>query len=427
VRIVFAISRYWPAVSATVSVIDQVARHLLQSGDDVTILTGLWENRWPESLIVRDVPVVRVSSTSWNLFTRTSIGTKMSQWLTEHQDQWDLLVVVDTIDGGEELFNIAEQLKKPSVIQLVESGPQTTLEDQSIRPKNHKRLKTWMSQSNWITSDESSAWNIRSQNESANVKLWNIGIADLPDMTASQRQALRQSICDSHPVLAKSAQAPLIVYSGHYHHGADSQWLWQLVHQITGTRLEVHVWLAGDGPSLHRLYHASCDSAVEDRVLLPGYFPDLADLYSAADLILAPQLERRNSYQWLQAIAVRTPVLVAQSATTQHPPFESSPSADSSDPDSSDPGPDNRPHSAVPTISGMGNFLPVGFTDKDRSEIFLPKQITPWVNAIYSCLDDLPAAKQRIERYRQHLLTKLELGDTMNQYRQLLTGFAGQE
>lgn len=312
----------------------------------------------------------------------------MGRWLIDHPDQWDVLVVFGTIEGGEELFLAAEGLGKPCVVQLSETGPGTTLENPRTLQRIQRRLQAWARQKYWITTDGQSAANIHSLNPSAEVKIWNLGLPPAPDWTPAarlaQRTAARAALIETNDMLRSTRQTPLVIYNGPLDDGADSQWLWQLLQRVTGRRNDFRVWLCTDGPAGFRIYHAACESSVEDRILLPGYFCDIQDLALAADVMIMPQSERRNSFDWLQAIATGTPVLIAASSTTEQLLRES------------------------------------GREAWEFERVIVTKELDRWCERLLDLLQDLPEGMFQAGRLRDALLPQHAIAITLESYRQHL-------
>jgi glycosyltransferase involved in cell wall biosynthesis len=54
------------------------------------------------------------------------------------------------------------------------------------------------------------------------------------------------------------------------------------------------------------------EAGLEDRIVFPGDFGDLADVIAAADLVLFPQTQKWLTYPWLLTVAAQTPHLISR-------------------------------------------------------------------------------------------------------------------
>lgn len=309
-------------MSPTVATVDRIARSLNRHrpGWHARVLTAQWEEHWPRELLVRDVPVTRFPNQSWSLLHRTSLGSRISEWLASYADRWDVVVVVGNLEGGDEILATAQSLGRLSAIQLVETGPETVFENSEILQKYQRKLGRWFQHPMWITTNPNSAGAICSQNPDAAVAIWNLGLPARQSLAlgTGQKAETRNALISSHPVLRGSRFLPLVVYDGPYDEPEAALWLWRLVKQLFADRSDFRLWLCGDGPGLSRLYHSIVSDGLEELVLLPGYFSCKEDLYAAADLILLPNLGRDESLSFLTAVGQHTPFLVGKQAPVQH-------------------------------------------------------------------------------------------------------------
>lgn len=397
-RIAFVVDRYWPLMTAASRVLDLVARYLRQQGHDVMILTAQVDHHWPETITVREVPVRRFGLDSWSLFGRKSLGQRVAQWLERNADQWDLLVVCELVDGGHYLFQVADQLGRPCLLSFFESGTASPLGELleaplpgtrapvSAKTGSIPRRGLWLARKHWTVPDIQVAAEVQKHCPLAQVVPWGLGIPEWPILSDHERRGIRAAICHSRADFERFCRQPLIVYHGHCMPGRDSQWLWQLLAGLCERRSEVCAWVTGDGAAIHGLWRQANEAGLEDRIIFPGIFNDLSDLFSAADLIVLPQLERRHDYDWLAAVATGTPCLVAQS-----------------------PGTDGVIHRLKPSPEAD----PLWTTVQSRD-------LQLWWRQAFNVLDHPEVARTQATRQRAALLLHDHQIDTFVQYEQVL-------
>ncbi len=324
-RIAFVIDRYWPLMTATSRVVEAVVRQLRQQGHDAFVMTAQVDRLWPESLLVRDIPVLRFGIDYWNLFSRRSLGQRISTWLLENREQWDMLVICDTVEGGESLFQVADRLERPCSLCFFESGPNSRGEQLLAGPYGSQgksqadfpRIESWRQHRHWIVGDEEMAKKIVRFHAAAQVDIWSIGLPELEPPTSSQRAAVRAAVFNAVGGTRLTSPYPLVVYFGHALDGHDLRWLWFLLSRLAESRAELNIWVVGDGPGRPAMIRRAYESGLEDRVLFPGYFSDTYDLCAAADLLLYPQTQRWLTYDWLCGIALETPTLAVENSATR--------------------------------------------------------------------------------------------------------------
>ena len=397
-RIAFAVDRYWPLNSAASRVLDRVARFLLQRGHEVWVLTAQVDHLWPEQITVRDVPVRRFGLDSWSLFGRKSLGQRIAQWLDKNAEQWDLLVVCELMDGGHYLFQVADQMGKPSLLSFFESGPSSpvgklldaaqagTREDRSAVKGSVPRRSAWLTRKCWTVPDLLGNQNMEPSHLPARTVLWGAGIPETPVPTDSERRQIRAAICQSRASFERYCDAPLVVYQGHCLTGQDSQWLWRFLAGLCERRADVCAWVAGDGPAIHGLWRLANEAGLEDRLIFPGIFNDLSDLYAAADLVVLPQLERRHDHDWLSALAIGTPSLTVRSSG----------------------------------IEGLLQIVGERAQSPSLWTTVLPREIELWWEHAFQVLDQPAFARSQAEQQRALLLQSHRETDTLQQYEQLL-------
>lgn len=404
-RVAFVIERYWPLATAASCVLDAVARHLKQQGHEVVILTAQVDHMWAESIVVRDIPVRRFGLDSWSLFGRKSLGQRVANWLERHADLWEVLVVCESVDGGHYALQLAEQMNRPTLLSFFESGENSplgqllALADKSLADKSQeepatKNSKTSLRRNGWLAQQHWTVPNLETVNKvtriqpQANIEAWGLGISTRPTSQDSDRLKIREAICRSRADFEKYLRAPLVVCQGHCQAGADSRWLWQLLSGICERRAEVCVWVVGDGQAIHGLWRQANEAGLEERIIFPGMFPDLGDLFAAADLVVMPQLERCHEHDWLEAISVETPCLIARSAGTDRV---------------------------------LGRLSSDEIDSIDWTTV-LPRDLETWLRQANDCLDQPQKARDRVVSQRSALLRRYSQQATLNRYEELLQG-----
>ena len=324
-RLAFVIDRYWPFMTPSARVLDVVIRHLLFEGHEVQLLTARGDRGWAESITVRDIPVRRFGAESWNMFSRKTLGQRIAAWLSDHADRWDLLVVCDTVPGGESLFEVADRLGRATLHCFFVGGEESRC-SQLLCPAMEQRLpKTqsklhrfgvWHRRGHWVVGDPRAVGWIKQRNPDAEVSVWNLGMPErrLPqaEEVRSQKQTSRKAL-DAIPASRLFGRCrTMVAYHGSWALGATSQHLWEWTRQVVERDPDVGILLLGDGPAWHSTQRMAHEASLEDRLLFPGYLNDLEDLRRAADALVYPQSGEFLIHDWLATIAAGTPVVLVE-------------------------------------------------------------------------------------------------------------------
>jgi glycosyltransferase involved in cell wall biosynthesis len=132
-----------------------------------------------------------------------------------------------------------------------------------------------------------------------------------PPRSPAQREAARMALAGVNSDLITTDDTPLGLAVGRLdaeHRFGDLVRAWRIV---TANRPEARLWIIGDGPERERLYRQICDLDLRYRVLIPGTFDCLDELFAAADLFLQPGASETAPLALLSALAAGLPVIAA--------------------------------------------------------------------------------------------------------------------
>lgn len=310
-------------------VVDRVARQLLQEGNEVVVLTAQVDHLWPESLDVRGVPVQRFGLDAWSLFGRKPLGQRIANWLEEHPERWDVAVLCDVMEGAELIFRVAEAAERSVLLSFFDSGPESSLAKLLSRWQEsppvtsagnacRRAAQAWGNQRRWLVSDQEAVQHIRELRPEAQVTHWQLGAATKPMYQPLpqpvDRRALRSALGHACQDVSALADRPWLICPNHGLVGTDSQWLWEFLRRLCERRADVVAWVVGDGPANASLWRRAHEADLERRILFPGCYGDLEDLFCAGDLIVMGQTQWCFPSDEVLAIASGTPCLLAQVA-----------------------------------------------------------------------------------------------------------------
>jgi glycosyltransferase involved in cell wall biosynthesis len=144
------------------------------------------------------------------------------------------------------------------------------------------------------------------------------GVNSLSHRSPRCRAASRQALAAVNEDLRVPANQPVALCIGRM----DPVNAWETVirawKQVAEQWPYARLWLVGDGPHRDALYRRIRDTDLVGRVLMPGEFDSTDDLMLAADLLVVPTRERRESISVLEAMGAGLPVLVSAESGHQH-------------------------------------------------------------------------------------------------------------
>lgn len=401
-RVVLIVRRYWPLMTAAGRVMDRLASYLLQQGHEVLILTAQADHLWPEALIARGVPVQRFGLDAWSLFGRKTLGQRIAVWMEENVQRWDVAVLCDVLEGAEWIFRVAESVDRPVLVSFFDAGPAAPLSKLLLRLREvqnsvgqgnlcRRSALAWLGQRHWLVVDTEQARQIKELQPQAQVARWRLGAwAEPVDRSVNHladRRVWRRSLAQAFHEVPDLDQRPWMICPSHGVLGADSQWLWEFLRQLCERRADVVAWVVGDGPANSSLWRRAHEADLERRVMFPGCYPDLGDVFAAADLVVLPQTQWCQAGDEMLAITSGTPCFLADSAVTRQ------------------------------WIEELGSKE---CQQLSRGGMLLPQQMDTWQSAVDSSLDHPAAARQRALEQRQFFIDRMPLSLSLTDFEAVL-------
>ncbi len=401
-RVVFIVRRYWPLMTAAGLVLDRLARHLIQQGHEVLILTAQADHLWPEALVVRGVPVQRFGLDAWSLFGRKTLGQRIASWLEENPGRWDVAVLCDVLEGAEWIFRVAESAARPVLVSCFDAGTATPLSKLLLRLQESqysagggnlcRRIAVaWQNQRHWLVVDAQQARQIEELQPQAEVTRWRLGASvepvDPSTDPLAERRVWRTALAQAFHEVPDLDQRPWMICPSHGALGADSQWLWEFLRRLCERRPDVVAWVIGDGPANSSLWRRAHEADLERRVVFPGCYPDLADVFAAADLVVLPQTQWCQAGDEMLAITSGTPCFLAEAAVT------------------------------CQWIKELGSK---DCQHLSRGGMLLSQQMDTWQSAVDSVLDHPAAARQRALEQRQFIVDQMPLSQSCAEFEAVL-------
>lgn len=295
-RLLIVSPRFWPVSGVREMLVAGLAEALADLGHRVTVVTWQITRSWPQHFRHGGFEVVRVPRRRDGLLNtlrrraRHSDWTAgLSRWLIKHGDEFDFaMVVADDSENGE----IGESCCRaglPCVIRWESSPCPIPGASECGTPVAH------------IHADPA----VTSESGLPVIDGWADRRAHRFD-----RQQIRRSLAEAHPLFNLADQALLVVC--HVPLVRDSGLLelvraWQAVVRRHPT---ARLWLIGEGESGYEIFQRIRELDLEHAVILPGHFDELADLVEAADGVVLPAAGHQADWFVRSATEAGKPLIV---------------------------------------------------------------------------------------------------------------------
>ena len=307
-RLAILAPRFWPHWGDAERRLLLLAEGLLDGGHHVTVVAPRWRRAWPAEMCVGPVPLVRLRGSHKSGWSTLRWMYRLSRWLKEQAGQLDAVLV-----GGlrHEAYVAIRVLADRRVPVVVMAGADD-LAWQKSATFGSRIARRCQKASAIIAPARTLAEQLVAAGfaeERISVIPWSVEIP--PPRSPAQREAARMALAGVNSDLVTTDATPLGLAVGRLdpeHHFGDLVRAWRIV---TANRPEARLWIIGDGPERERLYRQICDLDLRYRVLIPGTFDCLDELFAAADLFLQPGACEMPSLALLSALAAGLPTIAA--------------------------------------------------------------------------------------------------------------------
>ena len=296
---------FWPQSGLTELAISDLAINLKAAGHSVTIATVRWLRQWSEKIEYHGIPVVRFAKPVHGPWSSFRYARLLSKHLSTKS--YDAVIVSGVGDEAAAAIRCVDELT-PVIIRL----------DDNLSGVNgsfhRKHIECCLSADAVVANSHQVASQLNRIEEMPPVCV-------IPDGIRSQRNRLSSSVNKrqarhalnvAHPVMQIESNQPLAIAFVPFETGNG---LVELVDNWTRVlkRLpKAKLWLLGDGPGSSQVWQRIVQKDIVHAVVMPGYFDNLNDLFSAADLYIHPSSSEVSSDGLLRALAAGIPTVSTQ-------------------------------------------------------------------------------------------------------------------
>ncbi|MFI4874879.1 MAG: glycosyltransferase family 4 protein [Blastopirellula sp. JB062] len=302
--------RFWPLVGGAEMVMANLAQEMRRQDADVRILSARWQKTWPERIVHRQIPVLRLPNPQLRGWGTLRYMMSLGKYLRRHQNELDAVYVSMLKHSA---YMAVERLKNTStpIVLRAEGGGETGdcywQEHANFGP----RIREVCYQADAIVAPSAAIFDeLRAAGyDEAKLHFIPNGVAIPPPRDRQRRFDARMALQSAQPAFAFQNDTPLGVYTGRLHPKkglltALNAWA-ELVRHFPNAKLVC----VGEGPHEPQLRERIARLGLQERVFLPGVFDDVSDLLQAADFFVLPSHEEGMSLSLLEAMAAGLPTV----------------------------------------------------------------------------------------------------------------------
>ncbi len=403
---------YWPHGSIdSAGVLMQTACALHRRGVHVEVLAPRFASSWPETIVVREIPVHRVAAAPRSDWLMGRYVRTLTAWLHHHGESFDV-VYVDSI--REEALAALEAAKQSGVKVILRCRGWGQCSDVAWWETGRSARRCAVAARSADAVIANSAVCERSLVihgfDPARIERILPGYAAMPARTAERRWQARCALALVNSDLQAEPDAPVVLCNARMIRDGGVDLLARAAHPLISRYPNLRLWFIGDGPYRDSLYQQLRADGVRASIAMPGSFCDSEDLFAAADLFLQSD-EDGLEYFLPMAISSELPVVAVDNASIRALIDASSPQDlarryDESWEESQSATSLDRPHELIEWCASA-----------------TPKGVRVGVSNV---LDDLGAFRQRAGKLRRILLRSRPHSETTDGYLGLIGRLAPQ-
>lgn len=312
-RLVIITRRFWPAVGGTERFIANLATGLVARGAMVTVLTIQWDECWPAEITYRGASVVRLPRAEESFFGVRRATRNLARWLTSNAGRYELVYVCGLREDAFAALGAVGR-RVPVVLRATSSGPRGDclwqLESRLGRKVKRRALKA----AALIGPTEASHRELTAAGYPRDRTYRLAGGVPLLERTSNAaRQAARQALESVNPLLHCPPGAPIAVYTGRLDDPQNPGIAVAAWRQVASRWRSARLWLIGPHANQAELNRRIEAADLVGRVVIPGVFADVAELFAAVDVAIVPGGDFDAPLLMLEAMASGVAVVATDS------------------------------------------------------------------------------------------------------------------
>jgi glycosyltransferase involved in cell wall biosynthesis len=314
-RLAILTPRFWPWTGDAETHLLRLAALFRQCGHQVTVVTPQWHRDWPRQMLVREVPLVRLRGAPLGGLSTLRYMYSLKKWLREQQGQVDAVLVSRMRHEAASAVRAFKGTNVPVIVQAEQAGPAGDVAWHRKVGFGSRIAARCRQATALVATDELVHQELLAADyDGAKVTTIQRGVPIPPLTNPAVRDQARSAIAGVNHDLLVSNDAPVALTIARFEAGEGLRELVQAWRPIAARWPLSQLWMVGDGPLREELYRLISDLDLRYRVLLPGTFSPMDELYQAADLFIRPALVDGPTLRLADALAAGLPAITTDLA-----------------------------------------------------------------------------------------------------------------
>lgn len=311
-RLALVTRRFWPMVGGAEMVMSNLAVEFQRLGARPTIVTARWQPDWPQEVVHREAPVVRLPNPRTRAWGTLRYMHALSRWLRQNAKELDGVLVSMLKHSAYVAVGEFQRQEIPVVVRAEGAGESGDCAWHK-QARFGTRIRRRVQQADAFVAPSQAI--VREMQEAgfASDRLHFLpnGVPIPERCTPKRREEARLALGDANHDLQCPPDAPVVVFTGRLHRAKGLFELVKAFRTVAEKKRGARLWLIGEGPDREKLYRAIIDAGLHQVVSLPGVFDDIDEVLQAADLFVLPSHEEGMSLSLLEAMAAELPVVAS--------------------------------------------------------------------------------------------------------------------
>jgi len=283
----------------------------------VEVLTPRFASSWPETLVVREIPVHRPAGAPRSDWSVNRYLRQLSTWLQDHAKGFDVLMVDAIREESTAVTEAGRELGIPVILRCSgwgEGSDQIWWKTSRATRKcgTLGKLADAVIAKSGLCQRELIAEGYPIEK----VHRINEGFAASPPRTPQTRQASRSALGSINADLITSDDTPVVLCGSPMTRRGGINLLVKIAPQLVTRYPDLRIWFIGDGPYRDWIYERLRGDGVRASIAMPGSFSDFSELCHAADLFVQPD-DHGLEHFLPTAVSAELPIVAVKTPSTQ--------------------------------------------------------------------------------------------------------------
>jgi glycosyltransferase involved in cell wall biosynthesis len=311
-RIALVTRRFWPLVGGAESVLAYLAAELLKRGARPIVVTARWDPAWPQRLLVREVPVVRLPHPARRAWGTLRYMLALNRWLRRHRDELDAVYVSMLKHDAYAAIGAVRHADLPVVVRVEGGGMTGDCQWQQTAAFGSRIKRRCLDADAIVAPSEPLVEELAAAGyPRQRLAQINNGVPAGETCDPAARLSARAMLTELNWELNTGESTPVALYTGRLHVDKGLETLVRAWRKVVSRWRHARLWLVGAGPHRGRLVDLVHKLDLRGRVILPGLFSDVRSLLLAADVFVLPSREEGMSISLLEAMDAGLPVVAS--------------------------------------------------------------------------------------------------------------------